>query len=106
LLLFHACVAKADTSLEVFSSIFYRHISVTVATISAYFIDIDCIIQKYLLKSTNCGVFRGKIIFTMFFLTFPLLLLNVLLLPAESEKADPKKYVNKEAQQESKVSFR
>ena len=42
----------------------------------------------------------------MFFLTFPLLLLNVLLLPAESGKADPKKYVNKEAQQENKVSFR
>jgi hypothetical protein len=56
--------------------------------------------KKYLLRSTNCGVLRCKIIFTMF-----LLRLNILLLPAESGKADPRKYVNKEAQQESKVSF-
>lgn len=60
-------------------------------TISAHFIDTVCIIQTCLSRSTNCGVLRGKIIFTMLLLTFPLLSLNILLLPAETAKTDAKR---------------
>jgi hypothetical protein len=106
LLLIHVQVAEADCSLEVIPSILYRYISLTVSKISAHFIDTDHIIQKCLLRSKNCGDLRGKIIFTMFLLTFPLLRLNILILPSESaKKKRTKEYVNKEAQQDGKVSF-
>jgi len=71
--------------------IFYRHVSPTFATISAHFINTDRIIQKCLLRSTNCRGLRGKIIFTMFLLPFPLLRLNILFLQVESTKTDAKR---------------
>jgi hypothetical protein len=91
LLLINAYFAEAGSSLKVLSSIFYREVSLTFATISAHFIDTICIIQKCFLRSTNCGGLSGKMVFTMFLLTLPLWSLNILLLPAESTKTAAKR---------------